>query len=650
MSPLRASLVAVVMLNVGFVQITEAAAGRWLWPMYALALASPLLAPLAERRTYRGLWNVAVLAIFGMLVHHAAHSGIRHLLEDGLVLAAFCQVHLLNTLHARQRPDLLFLNSFLIALVTSFFCQDLVFCAVFALYAFVLLAGLQLALGETRTATLGVLLADGARKSVVALTLTLLVFVFLPRDFRRPGLVADGLLFPSAALQEVGFREDVLLGSTAGTVVSDRMVLRIKVPHGQRGALAPYLRGATCAHFDEQGWQASSSLQHQDRAGFQPAWIAKVPAPNEGRAGLIESWFRERPPAGARVTVEAFEPSGRVFLPLTTSRIALLPPEDSSQVAPLSDGTFLYTGDRTAHSSWPAFRYELDVHQDEPALGGPIAAASLRRQAFLELPEHAVPPHTFERARELAALPPGQPQHLYVEAIRARLSHDLRYLAPGTKGAARNLAEFMDGTAGGHCEYFATALAVLLRSLHIPCRVVTGYLAGETDEHGTLIVRSRDAHAWVEVLDPQGGWYTVDATPAAARGGAAAEGWLATVGGWFQQAWRALTGFDETSRVAVLAFLRDLPRMVWDWLNWSRAGLLAVTALLLAWLAVRRRHRGVPAATREYLKRARGRRAGETPREFLARARGLGWTPARLVRLEHATVRHERERYGTPLP
>ena len=140
MSPLRASLVAVVMLNVGFVQITEAASGRWLWPMYALALASPLLAPLAERRTYRGLWNVAVLAIFGMLVQHAAQSGIRHLLEDGLVLAAFCQVHLLNTLHARQRPDLLFLNSFLIALVTSFFCQDLVFCGVFALYTFVLLA------------------------------------------------------------------------------------------------------------------------------------------------------------------------------------------------------------------------------------------------------------------------------------------------------------------------------------------------------------------------------------------------------------------------------------------------------------------------------------------------------------------------------
>ena len=60
-----------------------------------------------------------------LLVHHATTTGLLHMLEDGLMLAILCQVHLLNNIGQRQRPDLTFFNSFLIVFVTSFFAPDL---------------------------------------------------------------------------------------------------------------------------------------------------------------------------------------------------------------------------------------------------------------------------------------------------------------------------------------------------------------------------------------------------------------------------------------------------------------------------------------------------------------------------------------------
>jgi len=64
----------------------------------------------------------------------------------------------------------------------------------------------------------------------------------------------------------------------------------------------------------------------------------------------------------------------------------------------------------------------------------------------------------------------------------------------------------------GHCEYFASALDVMARSVGIPCRVVTGYAPGDWTLSG-FIVRQRHAHAWVEVYFPYVGWVEFDPTP-----------------------------------------------------------------------------------------------------------------------------------------
>lgn len=66
----------------------------------------------------------------------------------------------------------------------------------------------------------------------------------------------------------------------------------------------------------------------------------------------------------------------------------------------------------------------------------------------------------------------------------------------------------------GHCELFATGMALLCRAIHLPSRVVTGFYGGVYNEtEGKLIMRYCDAHAWVEVWIPTHGWMTFDPTP-----------------------------------------------------------------------------------------------------------------------------------------
>jgi len=76
------------------------------------------------------------------------------------------------------------------------------------------------------------------------------------------------------------------------------------------------------------------------------------------------------------------------------------------------------------------------------------------------------------------------------------------------------LANFLFVRRAGHCEYFASALTVMLRAIGIPARYVTGFLPGEfNDLAGDYIVRQSDAHTWVEVYFPSYGWITFDPTP-----------------------------------------------------------------------------------------------------------------------------------------
>jgi transglutaminase-like putative cysteine protease len=76
------------------------------------------------------------------------------------------------------------------------------------------------------------------------------------------------------------------------------------------------------------------------------------------------------------------------------------------------------------------------------------------------------------------------------------------------------IVSFLTRYKSGHCEYFASALCAVLRSLGIEARIVTGFIAMEYDDQSrSYIVRESNAHAWVEVRTGDLAWTAVDATP-----------------------------------------------------------------------------------------------------------------------------------------
>lgn len=652
MSPvLRGSLLLLVLVNLVFVHITWEVGLFWLGPLYALTLASPLLAGLQQRLSYRLLWNAGVLVIFALLVHDATNTGVRFMLKDGLILAAFCQVHLVNNLGRGQRPDLLFFNSFLIPLVTCFFSQDLIYSAVFVAYALLLLLALQLSCISRREAPeervdlgpheLGHAIRSAVTRATILLGATSIAFLVVPRDFNREGLVGAHLRF-QRTMSEVGFAEEVRLGSSSRITQSNRIVLRIHLREGDPAQVPVHWRGATFIHYANGEWFA----ENRPTAYWEvetDQWVAKEPG----------SWTRNRMGWGPTLRVTVLDPlASRLFVPLTARRVDLVPPFDPMLGAPLRDGTLRFV--QLAHAGRPSIVYDVRLHAEHPIPGGKQRAPRDPTRPFVYVSRYDVPRAARAFAEQALAGTAGElPQAAIVARLRDRLSESFAYLLPGQPGAARNLDDFFSGAAGGHCEYFATALAILLRMRNIPCRLVTGFLATEWDASGdVLLVRSRDAHAWLEVLDPQAGWYTVDATPAATASRAAVSPSLfRRMVSFASRLWASVTGFDANRRAAAIAWLRQLPHRTAGFVaaHPTAASLACALCLVLVYLIRRRRRRPLPPAIRGYLDAARraglAPAAGETPRELVARARLAGISRDRLAELSAAARAHENVRY-----
>jgi transglutaminase-like putative cysteine protease len=87
--------------------------------------------------------------------------------------------------------------------------------------------------------------------------------------------------------------------------------------------------------------------------------------------------------------------------------------------------------------------------------------------------------------------------------------YDLR-TTPGTSGDA--LVDFLFTGHRGYCEQFASAMAIMLRTQHVPARVAVGFTPG-TMMGDSRLITTEDAHAWVEAWFPGAGWLPFDPTP-----------------------------------------------------------------------------------------------------------------------------------------
>lgn len=633
-------LLLLTLLDLGFVQATGVVTGGDLLPLWALTLAAPWLRRLQRHLLHRLAWNGGVLVVFVLLVQHATTSGLLHMLEDGLVLAVLCQVHLVNNIGRQQRPDLIFFNSFLIAFVTSFFAPDLPWSLLFVLHAFVLVPSLQVhALGRDDRSPSAELVRTVLRGSVwrtLAIgAVTALVFVVWPRDFRREGLFGEALALRQQF--EAGLADRIRIDDERSTRLSEDLVLEVAPPPGtDPAAVPPHWRGLAFSTFDGTTWLPQDASRLGSRLGTDPLWH-----------GLPDGqWQRDSEPddRGLRVEVRLHDPAGKLPTPLAATALRL-PPDSTLRLDPKSHGGFatLRGEGRTERQ----IAYSVTI-------GRPAAVLPSKRMLahFTALPDQGVPSsvHTLaaQLRRERTEAGGDDDPWSVANTTAAWLGAHRRYQLPGGPGFAKNLDAFVLGSGAGHCEYFATTLALLLRAQGVPCRLVGGYLASEWDaERRLFVARSKHAHAWVEVLDGTGHWRTVDPTPAADLQQALQPEpgtWTSlrtTLEGW----WAAVTGFGQNDRSRWLQALGELPQRH----PIATALALALLVLLLYRARWRRRAPFAVAHLRRAI-RATGLELGpgETPRELLVRAVAAAVPPARLARLRAAAVAHETARYGAP--
>jgi hypothetical protein len=146
---------------------------------------------------------------------------------------------------------------------------------------------------------------------------------------------------------------------------------------------------------------------------------------------------------------------------------------------------------------------------------------------FLQFPEDRLP-----RIRQLSLeaanlneddlpLAYGAPTEMAVQRIVSHLRDSGKYSyslsAEIIDPQIDPVEDFLFNRQRGHCEYYASSLALMLRSIGVPTRIVNGYKGGDANEStGIWHVQQRHAHAWIEAFYGNR-WHTLDATPAAER-------------------------------------------------------------------------------------------------------------------------------------
>jgi hypothetical protein len=196
---------------------------------------------------------------------------------------------------------------------------------------------------------------------------------------------------------------------------------------------------------------------------------------------------------------------------------------------------------------------EADTRDPEPLVRDSISRDYPARVSnlYLQLPG-SLDPRIPELARTITT-PAGPSNYARARAVESYLKNNLGYTLelPGLR-EADPLAHFLFVRRKGHCEYFASSMTVILRTLGVPARMVNGFRGGEyNDLTGSYIVREKDAHSWVEAYFPEYGWVTFDPTPASSSGPAAG-GWsrLALYLDAAREMWREwIVNFDFSHQV-----------------------------------------------------------------------------------------------------
>jgi protein-glutamine gamma-glutamyltransferase len=316
---------------------------------------------------------------------------------------------------------------------------------------------------------------------------------------------------PRSALV-TGFSNDVQLGQIGEIQQSNEVVMHVQIEGDTRGAYELKWRGVALSTFDGTQWKSLGihSALNSDSGRYDLArWrVAMDQASGQPVVQPLAPWR----PLRYRVLME----------PLGTEVFFLAPVAYSLQTnfRVLSMDA---AGAVTSDGSHPITAYTAVSNIGAPPLEA-LRKASNQAPATVLLENLQLPrvdPRVSALAQQITA---GANNNFdRAAAIESYLQRNFGYTLQLPKTRPRDpIANFLFERKAGHCEYFASSMAVMLRTLGIPARVVNGFRGGEfNDVTGMYIVRSREAHSWVEAYLGEYGWVTFDPTPAGPAGGGA---------------------------------------------------------------------------------------------------------------------------------
>ncbi|MBI2688494.1 MAG: DUF3488 domain-containing protein [Acidobacteria bacterium] len=326
--------------------------------------------------------------------------------------------------------------------------------------------------------------------SIGILFFTIGLFFILPRTARAAlqNLVSNKFHLP-------GFGGEVDLRSIGEIQTSSRTVMYVRIR--DHGDVLPFRwRGSAMSRFDGKRWTTSGEIADQViklRYGPTPIPIRY----HEGRKGVVEHYDVQLTETGMNALFIAGIPEG---LEANVDSITVF-----------SNGTI-----RTVSEMPAVLRYTVTSFFDEYGGDGTPLLSRDELRRLLEIPA-TIDPRVLALAQRVAGTE-NNPA-LQARRISDYLQQNYGYtLELPAREQADPIAHFLFERREAHCEYFASSLALMLRTIGIPSRVVTGFQGGTLNPvSGWYTVRASDAHSWVEAFIPGNGWTAFDATPAVAR-------------------------------------------------------------------------------------------------------------------------------------
>jgi transglutaminase-like putative cysteine protease len=335
---------------------------------------------------------------------------------------------------------------------------------------------------------------------LVTCSLSIPVFIFtalLFLLFPRVGLSLL-LLNHSRSSRMIGFSTRVDLGSVGKLRSDPTIAMRVHMTDSNAAPasrLAMYLRGTSFDHYDGAAWTRTRP-QHQTLAqDGNFVWLAGAPPGNSKLEMTID--------------LEPINPP-IIFLPADAVGFRVMEPGDGlspkgPKLTGAADGEYKY--ERVEERG-----LQYAVYRGRTSRPGMLPASEMDR--YLE-----VPPAIYDQLKGLAKrwVGPLTEDRDMAHVIEEHLRSDYRYDLDSPSGAAAQpLLHFLFVSKAGHCEFYSTAMAMLLRTMGVPTRNVTGFIGGTYNRFGDFYaVRQGDAHSWVEVYLEGMGWTRFDPTPSA---------------------------------------------------------------------------------------------------------------------------------------